>query len=152
MYEYAIDCHWRPRVDGERPHWLMLSWMACRMLWRMNWCHVSCVQVSMSWWSCLWSAGVAHHVDWANDTISSWNQFCHSHCLNSTDFSLPPEPERTNLTSVPPEYLDMKAVFSKSHAVSLPPHRLHNIVSETSCSKPWPPGEGETWRCFRKQV
>ncbi|KAL2083808.1 hypothetical protein ACEWY4_021581, partial [Coilia grayii] len=58
------------------------------------------------------------HIDWANNKIIGWTPFCHSQCLRSaTSFephgSEPPE-EFPDLSAVPPDYLDLKAVFSKS--------------------------------------
>ena len=77
-----------------------------------------------------WLAVHNPHVNWADNTIMSWSQFCHSHCLTSAAISLSLEPDRSeefpDLSSVPPEYLDLKTVFSKSRAVSLPPHRPYD--------------------------
>ncbi|KAG5848674.1 hypothetical protein ANANG_G00101330 [Anguilla anguilla] len=59
-----------------------------------------------------------------------WSPFCHTHCLRSAQRFLPsppvPQEEYPDLSSVPPEYLDLWTVFSKSRATSLPPHHPYD--------------------------
>uniref|UniRef100_A0A674NR05 Chromo domain-containing protein n=1 Tax=Takifugu rubripes TaxID=31033 RepID=A0A674NR05_TAKRU len=64
------------------------------------------------------------HVDWTTATIPSWSGFCHQVCLRDTSM-----PRQTTLPStcldlarVPAEYHDLREVFSKTRATSLPPH------------------------------
>uniref|UniRef100_A0A8C4ZXL3 Gypsy retrotransposon integrase-like protein 1 n=1 Tax=Gadus morhua TaxID=8049 RepID=A0A8C4ZXL3_GADMO len=74
------------------------------------------------------------HIDWANNTILGWGTFCLNNCLKS---ALTPPPavspatdDSMDLSEVPPEYLDLKAVFSKARATSLPPHRPYDLAIE----------------------
>ena len=74
------------------------------------------------------------HIDWANNTILGWITFCLNNCLKN---ALTPPPavspatdDSMDLSEVPPEYLDLKAVFSKARATSLPPHRPYDLAIE----------------------
>lgn len=65
------------------------------------------------------------HINWSKGTILSWNLSCHVECLTS---AFPPvssvsvfQEEPGDLTGVPEEYLDLRAVFSRPRATSLPP-------------------------------
>ncbi len=66
-------------------------------------------------------------VDWSRSQIMSWSQSCHACCLGvaSSPVSVSPvlQVEAADLTGVPAEYLDLRLVFSRSRATSLPPHR-----------------------------
>ncbi len=66
-------------------------------------------------------------VDWSRSQIMSWSQSCHACCLGvaSSPVSISPvlQVEAADLTGVPAEYLDLRLVFSRSRATSLPPHR-----------------------------
>ena len=77
-----------------------------------------------------WLAKHNPHIDWVSRSIVGWSPFCHSHCLRraQTPLSIAPgtSEEFPDLSAVPPEYLDLKAVFSKSRASSLPPHRPYD--------------------------
>ena len=82
------------------------------------------------------------HIDWANSSIINWSLFCHSHCLHS---AVPPTVTRApdplkpiDLTSVPPEYHNVKEVFSKDHALSLPPHRPYDCAIDLLPGTPFP--------------
>ncbi|KAI4805924.1 hypothetical protein KUCAC02_010517 [Chaenocephalus aceratus] len=82
------------------------------------------------------------HIDWANSSIINWSLFCHSHCLHS---AVPPTVTRApdplkpiDLTSVPPEYHSVKEVFSKDHALSLPPHRPYDCAIDLLPDTPFP--------------
>ncbi|KAF7640940.1 hypothetical protein LDENG_00004270, partial [Lucifuga dentata] len=73
-------------------------------------------------------------IDWKNNSIVRWGPACSTGCLVSAHSSLeltpsPPE-EYPDLSLVPPEYMDLKRVFSKSRAVSLPPHRPYDCCIE----------------------
>lgn len=74
------------------------------------------------------------HVDWLNNSILSWNQCCLATCLGPASFpvSLCPVPqvESADLAGVPAEYHDLRQVFSKSRATSLPPHRPYDCAIE----------------------
>ena len=76
-----------------------------------------------------WLAKHNPHVNWDKNTILGWSPFCMSHCLKSAPcpHSAPEVAEDyPDLSKVPGEYLDLKAVFSKSRATSLPPHRPYD--------------------------
>lgn len=69
-------------------------------------------------------------INWSKNTILSWNVSCHVECLMSavppvSSVSFPQE-EPGDLTGVPEEYHDLRAVFSRSRATSLPPHRSYD--------------------------
>lgn len=68
------------------------------------------------------------HVDWTTATILSWSSCCHQVCLRDASM-----PRQTTLPStcpdlarVPAEYHDLREVFSKAKATSLPPHRPYD--------------------------
>ncbi len=72
------------------------------------------------------------HIDWARRSILDWSPFCLSQCLGAA-FSpgmscsvLQEEP--VSLADVPESYHDLRAVFSKFRASSLPPHRPYNCA------------------------
>ncbi|KAL0192085.1 hypothetical protein M9458_010381, partial [Cirrhinus mrigala] len=79
---------------------------------------------------------LVHHnpkVDWGHDSVSSWGESCFSNCLVSACPSVSRsllQEESVNLSNVPTEYLDLKEVFSKSRAASLPPHRPYDCAIE----------------------
>ncbi|KAI2645969.1 Transposon Tf2-6 polyprotein [Labeo rohita] len=79
---------------------------------------------------------LVHHnpkVDWGHDSVSSWGESCFSNCLLSACPSVSRsllQEESVNLSNVPTEYLDLKEVFSKSRAASLPPHRPYDCAIE----------------------
>ncbi len=72
------------------------------------------------------------HIDWARRSIFAWSPFCLTQCLGAA-FSpvmscsvLQEEP--VSLADVPEAYHDLRAVFSKSRASSLPPHRPYDCA------------------------
>lgn len=79
-------------------------------------------------------------IDWATVSITGWSNHCHSHCLGSakTAFSSPSPAEEVNISSVPSEYHDLKLVFSKDRALSLPPHRPYDCAIELLPGAPLP--------------
>ncbi|KAG1930238.1 retrotransposable element [Pimephales promelas] len=71
-------------------------------------------------------------INWARGSILSWNLSCHVKCLMS---AVPPvssvsvfQEEPGDLAGVPREYHDLRAVFSRSRATSLPPHRPYDCA------------------------
>ncbi len=65
------------------------------------------------------------HINWEQNTVCSWNDFCHASYLLSACSSVSCsvlQEKPLDLLNVPEEYLDLKEVFSKSRAASLPPH------------------------------
>lgn len=72
------------------------------------------------------------HIDWVGKCVMGWSPFCHSNCLLQAQTLSKPVPdvpeEFPDLSSVPPEYMDLKPVFSKSKASSLPPHRPYDCA------------------------
>lgn len=67
------------------------------------------------------------NIDWSSASICDWSEFCHAHCLLSaipTGTSTPAEPpEEIDLDNIPSEYHDLRFIFSKDRAQTLPPHR-----------------------------
>lgn len=70
------------------------------------------------------------HINWVRSTILSWSLSCHGNCLVSAIPAVSSvsvfQEEPGDLTGVPEEYHDLRAVFSRSRAVSLPPHRPYD--------------------------
>ncbi|KAI2649346.1 Transposon Tf2-9 polyprotein [Labeo rohita] len=69
-------------------------------------------------------------INWVKGTILSWDLSCHVKCLVSaapavSSVSVSQE-ELDDLSGVPREYHDLRAVFSRSRAASLPPHRPYD--------------------------
>lgn len=72
-------------------------------------------------------------VDWGHNSISMWSNKCLESCLVSACSSVSDSvflEEAVDLSNVPVEYLDLKEVFSKSRAASLPPHRPYDCAIE----------------------
>ncbi|KAG1938716.1 retrotransposable element [Pimephales promelas] len=74
------------------------------------------------------------HIDWSLSSILSWKLSCHVDCLVS---AVPPvssvsvfQEEAGDLSGVPEEYHDLREVFSRSRATSLPPHRPYDCGIE----------------------
>lgn len=70
------------------------------------------------------------HINWVKSSILSWILPCHVNCLVS---AIPVVPSVSTFQKVPgdlsgvsEEYHDLRAVFSRSRAVSLPPHRPYD--------------------------
>lgn len=73
------------------------------------------------------------HIDWSTGLILGWSEFCLSSCLVSASPSCYPQNSDSssdfpNLSNVPPVYLDLKEVFNKSRATSLPLHRPYDCT------------------------
>ncbi|KAL0185787.1 hypothetical protein M9458_017457, partial [Cirrhinus mrigala] len=70
-------------------------------------------------------------VDRGHDSVSAWSDSCYASCLVSACSSVSCsllQNESVNLSNVPKEYRDLKEVFSKSRAASLPPHRPYDCA------------------------
>ncbi len=71
------------------------------------------------------------HINWQQGSVLSWSERCHAVCLVSACSSVSCsvlQDEPMDLSNVPTEYLDLKEVFSKSRAASLPPHRPYDCA------------------------
>ena len=69
------------------------------------------------------------HISWSTGRILEWSTACHANCLRSAASppSIPkPVSPPSDLSGVPPVYLDLATVFSKQRALSLPPHRPYD--------------------------
>ncbi|KAL0169495.1 hypothetical protein M9458_034091, partial [Cirrhinus mrigala] len=72
-------------------------------------------------------------IDWQLKSVSEWSIKCHESCLVSACPSVSTsmfQEKAVDLCNVPVEYLDLKEVFSKSRAASLPPHRPYDCAIE----------------------
>ena len=82
------------------------------------------------------------HIDWSTVSILNWSLFCHSHCLHSaipsTLSSTPSPPKPVDVSSVPSVYHHLREVFSKGHALSLPPHRPYDCGIDLLPNVPYP--------------
>ncbi len=74
------------------------------------------------------------HIDWVNNYILVWSQSCHVSCLGAAfptvSVSCVLQVHSPDLTGVPAEYCDLRAVFSKSRATSLPPYRPYDCAMD----------------------
>uniref|UniRef100_A0A9J8BWS8 Reverse transcriptase/retrotransposon-derived protein RNase H-like domain-containing protein n=1 Tax=Cyprinus carpio carpio TaxID=630221 RepID=A0A9J8BWS8_CYPCA len=72
-------------------------------------------------------------IDWRLGSVASWSEECHWSCLLSAGVNVSEsvfQGEAVDLANVPAEYHDLKEVFSKSRADSLPPHRPYDCAIE----------------------
>ncbi len=69
-------------------------------------------------------------INWDKGIILSWKLACHINCLVSAVPAVSSvsvfQDEPGDLSGVPEEYLDLRVVFSRSQATSLPPHRPYD--------------------------
>ena len=81
-------------------------------------------------------------IDWATGRVILWSTHCLSHCLRSAQSPQASELSSTSappdLSSIPKEYHDLGLVFSKSHALSLPPHRQCDCAIDLLPGSPLP--------------
>lgn len=74
------------------------------------------------------------HINWAKNSILSWGLSCHVNCLVSAVSPVSTvsvfQEEPGDLSGVPKEYFDLRAVFSRSRAASLPPNRPYDCSIE----------------------
>lgn len=74
------------------------------------------------------------HISFRSGSIRAWGVDCHSNCLRSAPFpdnnSVSASKIAVDLSLIPSEYHDLAAVFDKSEAVSLPPHRPYDCAIE----------------------
>ena len=71
------------------------------------------------------------HIDWRTGSILQWSEHCHAVCLKSAllpAFNTSSSNELPDLSGVPSEYYDLKEVFNKVRAASLPPHRPYDCA------------------------
>ncbi len=73
-------------------------------------------------------------IDWAHHIVLEWSPFCLSQCLVSASSPVMSvsvlQGEPVDLANVPEAYHDLRAVFSKSRASSLPPLRPYDCAIE----------------------
>lgn len=70
------------------------------------------------------------NIDWTTSSIREWGETCQQTCLRThflASASSVPEPA-PDLTRVPETYHDLKEVFNKAKATSLPPHRPYDCA------------------------
>lgn len=69
-------------------------------------------------------------INWDKSPVLSWSLTCHVNCLVSTVPAVSSvsvfQDEPGDLSGVVEEYLDLRAVFRRSRATSLPPHRPYD--------------------------
>lgn len=83
------------------------------------------------------------HINWTDRHVESWSPLCHSSCLRS---AVPPgsspakrqEADPPDLSTILPEYQDLAPVFSKSRALSLPPHCPYDCAIDLLPRAPLP--------------
>lgn len=83
------------------------------------------------------------HINWSDMHIESWSTQCHSSCLHS---AVPPGPSPADLQAadppdlsfIPAVYHDLSPVFSKTKALSLPPHHPYDCAIDLLPGGPLP--------------
>lgn len=82
------------------------------------------------------------HIDWALGKIMGWSTHCHSVCLKSAlspvGRAIEQPPYNPDLSLVPSVYHDLREVFNKSRALSLPPHRPYDCAIDLLPGAPLP--------------
>jgi len=71
------------------------------------------------------------YIDWASGTILQWSALCHAVCLRPVSSLAPSRvvpSDSTDISQVPKEYHDLKGIFSKILATSLPPHHPYDCA------------------------
>uniref|UniRef100_A0AAQ6IR55 Gypsy retrotransposon integrase-like protein 1 n=1 Tax=Anabas testudineus TaxID=64144 RepID=A0AAQ6IR55_ANATE len=73
------------------------------------------------------------HIDWSSGRVFGWGPGCSTTCLQAAHPVSTPQvsdqvEEFPDLSSVPSVYLDLKQVFNKVRATSLPPHRPYDCA------------------------
>ena len=71
------------------------------------------------------------HIDWRTGSILQWSESCHAVCLKSASlpvFNTSSTDEFPDLAGVQSEYYDLKEMFNKVWATSLPPHRSYDCA------------------------
>lgn len=85
--------------------------------------HVYKVGKGVFWWEGF------PHIDWQKGTVIGRDSFCLAQCHLTAQTPVPStQAEDPNLSSVPAEYLDLKAVFSKSCVTTLLPHHSYDCA------------------------
>ncbi len=85
------------------------------------------------------------HIDWVNNSILAWSLPCHVSYIGAgfpaVSVSCVSQADPPDLTGVPAEYCDLRAVFSKTQATSLPPHHPYDcaidLLPGNSPTKGW---------------
>ena len=72
-------------------------------------------------------------IDWTCGGVTSWGVDCYKECFSSPNVTncsslSDPETEFPDISRVPPCYMDLKDVFNKVKATSLPPHRPYDCA------------------------
>ncbi len=90
------------------------------------------------------------HVDWVTGRVVNWGGSCGDKCFmschdsntmfNTVSINCATTSDTLDLARVPPCYHDLKEVFSKSKATSLPPHRPYDCPIDLIPGAPIPKG------------
>ncbi len=83
-------------------------------------------------------------VDWSSNSTSTWSERYYESCLVSACSSVSGsvfQEKAADLSNMPMEYLDLKEVFSKSRAASLPQHRPYDCAIDLLPGKSPPKGK-----------
>uniref|UniRef100_A0A3B3HVP5 Gypsy retrotransposon integrase-like protein 1 n=1 Tax=Oryzias latipes TaxID=8090 RepID=A0A3B3HVP5_ORYLA len=81
-------------------------------------------------------------LDWGSSRVTNWSTFCMANCLQSavprTKSPDPGSSKEIDLSNIPTCYHDLRAVFCKSRASALPPHRPYDCAIELLNGAPLP--------------
>ena len=83
------------------------------------------------------------HISWSTGRILGWSETCHATCLRSAlspSCRPPHSPSPPDLQGIPTMYHDLARVFSKDHALSLPPHCPYDCAIDLLRGAPLPVG------------
>jgi hypothetical protein len=70
------------------------------------------------------------NIDWTTCSVREWGETCQRTCVRTPSLSpaSPVPAPASDITGVPAVYHDLKEVFSKAKATSLPPHRPYDCA------------------------
>lgn len=85
------------------------------------------------------------HIDWSTGKIIAWCKGCLSTCSLTAPPAVPviqdmSDPDYPDISKVPQCYHDLKEVFNKARATSLPPHRVYDCAIDLLPSSSPPRG------------
>ena len=81
------------------------------------------------------------HISWSSGRVLSWGDSCYANCLHSAQSPSSEarrSPDPPDITGVPRAYHDLAAVFSKTSALTLPPHRPYDCAIDLLPGAPLP--------------
>jgi len=72
------------------------------------------------------------HIDWSSGEILNWGFSCSTSCLSTANANIQSSDTNPDLSTVPSVYHDLREVFNKHKATSLPPHKYYYCSTDRS--------------------